>query len=114
MGIFSSSVPVGVAKKTVEPVAPAKKGGAVAAENYFLNPYAPVTQTIDFTAVGTGDYTLTVHGAGTVTSADVGATGTGHGAASEGSLVTFNLSAAGTVSFTVAGGPPTLVQVVKI
>jgi hypothetical protein len=113
MGILSPTVPAGVMKVTVDSIAPPKKGVAVADENYFLNPYAPVTQTVDFTAVGTGDYTLTVHGSGTVTSADVGATGTGHGAASDGSPITFNLSAAGTVSFTVAGGP-TYVQVVKI
>jgi hypothetical protein len=84
-----------------------------ASENYFLNSDAPVTQTIDFTALGTGDYTLSVYGTGTVTSADVGATGTGHGAASDGTDITFNLSVVGTVSFTVAGGPPDYVQVEK-
>jgi len=82
-------------------------------ENYFLNSAAPATQTIDFTALGTGDYTLSVYGAGTVTSADVGATGTGHGTASAGTDVTFNLSVAGTVSFTLSGGTPTYVQVEK-
>jgi hypothetical protein len=81
--------------------------------NYYINSDAPVTQTIDLTATGTGDYTLSVIGGGTVTSADVGATGTGHGAASAGTDITFNLSVAGTVSFTVAAGIPDYVQVEK-
>jgi len=81
--------------------------------NHFINSDAPITQTIDFTAIGTGDYTISLGGSGTVTSADVGATGTGHGVASAGSDLTFNLSVAGTVSFTVAGGPPTWVMVNK-
>lgn len=82
-------------------------------ENSFINSDTPVTQTIDLTSYGTGDFTLSVLGSGTVTSADVSATGTGHGVASEGADITFNLSVAGTVSFTISGGPPDWVQVEK-
>lgn len=70
--------------------------------NYFLNSRAPVTQTIDLTAAGTGDYTLRVKGAGNVTCAANSATGTGFGVASAGTDITFNLSVAGTVEFTCA------------
>ena len=73
--------------------------------NYFDTPAVPANQTIDLTAIGTGDYTLFMEGTGTVTVAAGTATGTGFGAASEGTPVTFNLSVAGTVTIVVAGGP---------
>lgn len=79
-----------------------------ASTNEFLNSAAPVTQNI---ALGTGTFTLSVHGSGSVTSANGTGTASGHGAATEGSHVTFVVSGAGTFSFTVAGGPPTYVQV---
>ncbi len=71
-------------------------------KNYFVNSRVPVTQTIDLTTPGTGDYTLRVKGAGNVTCAAGSATGTGFGVASAGTDITFNLSAAGTVTFTCA------------
>jgi hypothetical protein len=60
--------------------------------------------TIDLTAAGTGDYTLSVSGDASVTVAAGTATGTGFGTATVGSDVTFNLSAAGTVTLTKNSG----------
>lgn len=79
-----------------------------AATNYFLNSTAPVTQNITCTAT---TYTLSVHGAGTVTCAAGTATGSGFGVASAGTDITFEVTVGGTVSFTVADGPPDYVQV---
>lgn len=79
-----------------------------AATNLFLNSDAPATQTISITT--TGDYTVSVIGSGSATSSDNTATSTGHGAASDGSPVTFNVSATGTVDITISG-TPTYVQV---
>lgn len=78
-----------------------------ATTNVFLNSNDPVTQTI---SVGTGDWTLSVHGSGTATSSANTATGTGYGAATDGSDNTFNITGAGTVDITIAGGPPDYVQ----
>ncbi len=75
--------------------------------NDFLNSAAPVTQDI---ALGTGTFTLSVHGTGSVTSSDGTGTASGHGAATDGSPVTIVVSGAGTITFTVAGSP-TYVQV---
>jgi len=61
-------------------------------------------ETIDLTAGGTGDYTLSVSSDAAVTVAAVGATGTGFAQATLGSDVTFNLSVAGTVSLTLDSG----------
>ena len=62
-------------------------------------------ETVDLTAGGTGDYTLSVYGSSpAVTVAAVGATGTGFAQATEGNPVTFNLSVAGTVSLTLDSG----------
>lgn len=82
-----------------------------ASTNEFLNSAAPITQNI---ALGTGTFTLSVHGSGSVTSANGTGTASGHGAATEGTHVTFIVSGAGTFSFTVAGGPPTYVQVEEL
>ena len=79
-----------------------------AATNLFLNSDAPVTQDI---TLPVGDWTLSVYGTGSVTSSAGTATGTGYGAATDGSDNTINITAEGTVTFTVAGGPPDYVQV---
>jgi hypothetical protein len=79
-----------------------------AATNVFLNSDAPATQDI---TLAVGDWTLSVHGSGTVTSSAGTATGTGYGAATEGSDNTINITVEGTVTFTVSGGTPDYVQV---
>ena len=61
-------------------------------------------ETVDLTAGGTGDYTLSVVGTAAVTVAAGTATGTGFGQATEGSDVTFNLTGAGTVTLTLDSG----------
>lgn len=61
-------------------------------------------ETIDLTASGTGNYTLSVYGTAAVTVAAGTATGTGFAQATEGSDVTFNLSVAGTVTLTLDSG----------
>jgi hypothetical protein len=61
-------------------------------------------ETVDLTASGTGDYTLSVSSDAAVTVAAAGATGTGFGQATAGSPVTFNLSVAGTVTLTLNSG----------
>jgi len=76
--------------------------------NLFLNSTAPVTQAITLTP---GDWTLSVVGTGAVTSSAGTATGTGYGAATDGTPNTINITVGGTVTYTVAGGPPGWVQV---
>jgi hypothetical protein len=76
--------------------------------NHFLNSGAPVTQTT--ASLGVGTYTVWLVGGGTVTVSAGTATITGAGVASAGVPVTFNVTVAGTVTYTVAGGPPTRVQ----
>lgn len=71
--------------------------------NNLLNASAPVTQTTGVLAAG--NYTLWMVGAGSATSSAGTAVGTGFGAAVAGAPNTFNLSAPGTVTVTVAGGP---------
>lgn len=61
-------------------------------------------ETVDLTAGGTGDYTLSVKGTAAVTVAEGTATGTGFGQATEGNPVTFNLTVAGTVTLTLNSG----------
>jgi hypothetical protein len=63
---------------------------------------APADETV---TLGTGTFTLAVWGSGSVTVAAGTAAGTGFGAASAGSPVTFAISGAGTVSLTVGGSP---------
>lgn len=70
--------------------------------NLFLNSDAPVSQSI---SLSTGNHTISVHGTGTVTSADGTGTATGHGAASEGTDVTIDVTVGGTIDFAVAGSP---------
>ena len=70
--------------------------------NLLLNSTVPVTQTTASLANGT--YTLWVNGAGSATSSAGTATGSGFGAASQGSPNTFVLTGtAGTVTITVSG-----------
>jgi len=61
-------------------------------------------ETIDLTAGGTGDYTLSVSSDAAVTVAAGTATGTGFAQATLGSDVTFNLSVVGTVTLTLDSG----------
>lgn len=75
--------------------------------NNFINSSAPVTQTTPSLSVGT--YTIWMEGTGTATVSAGTATITGAGAASNGVPVTFQVTVAGTVTYTIAGGP-TLVQ----
>jgi len=72
------------------------------AQNVFLNSSVPVTQDV---TLGVGDFTLSVHGAGTVTSSAGTATGTGYGAATDGTNNTIDVTGGGTVTFTVTGSP---------
>jgi len=71
-----------------------------ARENLFLDSTSPASQSI---AVATGDHTLWVNGDGSIACAAGTAVGTGFGTASQGSPVTFNITGAGTVDFTVTG-----------
>lgn len=73
-----------------------------AATNLFLNSDAPATQDI---ALLVGEHTISVHGTGSVTSSNGTGTATGHGAASEGSDVTIDVTIGGTITFTVSGSP---------
>jgi len=72
-----------------------------AATNSLLNSAAPATQTTG--SLATGSYCLWVEGEGSATVAGVGATITGGGEATEGTPKVFTVTAAGTVSVTVAG-----------
>jgi len=69
--------------------------------NYFQNCTAPATH--DSGALTTGNHTLWIRGAGSVAVAAKTATITGAGSATQGSPVTFNVTVAGTVTFTVTG-----------
>ena len=75
--------------------------------NHFLNSAAPITQTSP--SLGTGSYTLWMEGTGSVAVAANTATITGAGTATAGSPVTFTVTVAGTVNYTVTGSP-TIVQ----
>lgn len=68
--------------------------------NLFLNPTAPVTQTI---TVATGSNTLWVNGSGSATIAAGTATITGAGTAVNGAPVVINCTVAGTVVVTISG-----------
>jgi hypothetical protein len=72
-----------------------------AGTQYFVNPDSPVTQTINLSA--TGDYCLSVSGTGSATVAANTATIDAGGEATDGSYVTFNVSAAGMVDVTISG-----------
>lgn len=73
--------------------------------NVFLNSQgvAAVTQNIALTTAGTGKWTCSVFGAGTVTSSAGTATATGYGAATVGTPNTITVTGNGTVTYTVAG-----------
>jgi uncharacterized protein YmfQ (DUF2313 family) len=71
--------------------------------NYFLNSLAPVTQTVDLTGELEGMYTVAVTGSGSAEVAANTAIGSGFGAATEGSPVTFTMDTAGTVDVTIVG-----------
>lgn len=60
--------------------------------------------TLDLTAGGTGDWTLSVSSNAAITVAAGTATGTGFGQATTGSPITFNLSVVGTVTLTLDSG----------
>jgi len=61
-------------------------------------------ETIDITAGGTGDYTLSVFGSAAVTVAAGTATGSGFAQATEGNPVTFNITVVGTITLTLNSG----------
>jgi hypothetical protein len=61
-------------------------------------------ETVDITAGGTGDYTLSVFGSAAVTVAAGTATGSGFAQATEGSPVTFNITVVGTITLTLNSG----------
>lgn len=69
--------------------------------NYLLNSTTPATQTTG--SLGTGTYTLSCEGPGSVTPSAGTATITGAGAATEGSPNTFTVTVAGTVTVTKTG-----------
>lgn len=71
------------------------------ATDLFLNSTAPVTQTITLSA--TGSYTLWVNGSGSAAIAAGTATITGAGTATNGTPVTINCTATGTVVVTISG-----------
>ena len=83
---------------------PVKMVHAPAATNYAdgANDLSGGPETI--TLSSTGDYTLSVYGTAAVTVAAGTATGTGFGQATENNPVTFNLTATGTVTLTLASG----------
>lgn len=81
-----------------------------ASTNVFLNSAAAVTQDI---ALGTGTFTCSVHGSGSVTSSNGTGTASGHGAATDGAPNTIIVSGAGTITYTVSGSP-TYVQVEEL
>ena len=68
--------------------------------NLFLNSGAPVTQTINLSA---GTYVTWVNGSGTLTTAAGTATGSGYGAASNGTPNVIVITIGGTVTFTKSG-----------
>lgn len=75
--------------------------------NHFLNSGVPATHTS--ASLGTATYTLWMEGTGSIAVAQNTATITGAGTASAGSPVTFVVTGAGTVDYTVTGSP-TLAQ----
>lgn len=83
---------------------PIKMVHAPAATNYAdgSNDLSGGPETISLPS--TGDYTLSVYGTAAVTVAAGTATGTGFAQATEGNPVTFNLTAAGTVTLTLDSG----------
>jgi hypothetical protein len=72
-----------------------------ASTNVLLHSTAPATQTTG--SLGTGSWTLWINGTGSATSSAGTATGTGFGAATQGSPNTFSISSGGTVIVTVSG-----------
>jgi hypothetical protein len=76
------------------------EGNTAGQTNLFAAPTAPATQSI---TLAVGSYRVWLVGAGSVTAAAGTATGTGFGAATQAAPITIVVSAAGTVSFTVAG-----------
>jgi lysophospholipase L1-like esterase len=77
------------------------------ATNVFLNSAVPVTQLIALTTANSGKWTVTVWGAGTVTSSAGTATASGYGVATAGAPNTVTVTVNGTVVFTVAGADAT-------
>jgi hypothetical protein len=71
--------------------------------NHFRNSAAPATQTSG--ALALGAYTLWMEGTGSIAVAANTATITGAGTATAGSPVTFTVTVAGTVNYTVTGSP---------
>jgi len=71
--------------------------------NHFLNSGTPATQTS--ASLGTGTYTLWMTGTGSIAVAGTTATITGAGTAIAGTPVTFVVTVAGTVTYTVSGSP---------
>lgn len=71
--------------------------------NYFLNSGTPATHTSP--SLGIDTYTLWIPDGTSVAVAANTATGTGFGTATPGSPVTFSITGAGTVDFTVVGSP---------
>jgi len=71
--------------------------------NYFLYGNSPTTH--DSGSLSTGTYVLWMEGTGSVAVAAKTATITGAGSATDGSPLTFAVTGAGTVTFTVTGGP---------
>ena len=77
---------------------------ALTARSWVITDGGRATDTIDLTAGGTGDYTLSVSGSADLEVLAGTAVGTGFGRATEGSPVTFNLSTAGTVVLNMYDG----------
>jgi hypothetical protein len=75
--------------------------------NHFKTSAAPATQTS--ASLSTGTYTLWMEGSGSIAVAGNTASITGAGTATAGNPVTFTVSVAGTVNYTVTGSP-TLAQ----
>lgn len=71
--------------------------------NHFFNSDAPATQTSP--SLSTATYTLWIEGTGSIAVAQNTATITGAGTATAGSPVTFVVTGAGTVDYTVVGSP---------
>lgn len=71
--------------------------------NFFLNSGTPASHTSP--SLGTGTYTLSLEGAGSIEVAANTATGTGFDTATDGTPVTFTITGGGTVDFTVTGSP---------
>jgi len=74
-------------------------------DNHFVNPNAPATQTSPSLPIG--KYTLSITGTGSIAVAATTATITGAGSAIAGTAVNFEVTKAGTVTYTVTGTPTT-------